>query len=153
MDASGELGGRDRAERRLAVIYGELRALVQPTGTHNDAPLARREELEREAADLRQQWDLPDPRDVRSDPPGPIEKFLRRQRAYYAGPPFPMAVMLAIVWLAFGVVWLVRAMGDGEVLHVTLAVSGLLLGGLWGIAVVGAIAHRRSLARQPAEPE
>ncbi|QCR40093.1 hypothetical protein C1N74_06415 [Microbacterium sp. SGAir0570] len=151
MDASGELSGRERAERRLAVIYGELRELVQPTGALNDAPLARSEELEREAADLRQRWDLIDPRDIRRDPPSPVAKFLRRQWAYYAGPPFSMAVMLAIVWLALGVVWLVSAMGDGAVMHVALAVGGLLLGGAWGVTVVGAIAHRRRLARQPRE--
>ncbi|MDD7930051.1 hypothetical protein [Microbacterium thalli] len=45
-------------------IYGELQALVQPAGTLNDAPLARREELEREAAALRQRWNLSDPRDL-----------------------------------------------------------------------------------------
>lgn len=63
MSAAGEQSGRESAERRLTVIYGELRALVQPTGTLNDAPLARREELEREAAALRERWHLTDPRD------------------------------------------------------------------------------------------
>lgn len=53
---------REQADARLSAIYLELRALVQPSGTLNDAPLRRREELEREAADIRDRWRIDDPR-------------------------------------------------------------------------------------------
>ncbi|QLD12958.1 hypothetical protein [Microbacterium oleivorans] len=151
MGAPERQNERDSALRRLDIIYAELRALVQPSGTLNDAPFARREQLEREAAVLRKRWDLRDPRDIPSDPPGPVTRFLRRQWAYYAGPFFPMAVMLAIVWVPLGVLWLIGAIRDPEVMRVTLAVGGLGLGGAWGVTVVGAIAYRRRHARQAGE--
>lgn len=134
---------RDNARRRLDAIYSELREMVQPAATFNDAPFARREELEREASDLRQRWDLRDPRDTVSHPPGPITTFFRRQWAFYAGPMFTLAVMLTVVWVPLGGSLAIAAIREPVVWRIGLAVAGVTLACGWVILLSGAIAHRR----------
>lgn len=71
-----------------------------------------------------------------------MRKRLGRYAAFYAGPQFAMAIMLAALWTVIGIVWLISALDEPTWMRVTLAVGGLALGAFWFVTVGVAIAYR-----------